>query len=176
MVTSKRKKSRKVTKKATKKNVTKKKATKRKPAKKVAKKTTAKKAVKKVAKKRTTKKSPKKALKTTTRAKPKKRVKPKVTTNTKPRHRVYNLTKVVPEGHFFVLCNGQPVKHVAELASVLDQIEDHVFHHHVTPDKNDFHNWIKDIFEDLELARKISGVSDKKRMQLVIYRHLAGHD
>jgi len=92
------------------------------------------------------------------------------------RMRVYNLTRDIPEHQFFVLANGQPVKNVAELAAILDQLEDHVFGHHVTPDKNDFHNWVKDVFEDVELARKISGISDKKHMQLVIYRHMAGHD
>jgi hypothetical protein len=92
------------------------------------------------------------------------------------RVRVYNLTRDIPHEKYFVLANGKPVKNVAELASILDQIEDHVFHHHVTTDRNDFHNWVRDVFEDVELARKISGVQDKKHLQLVIYRHMAGHD
>lgn len=92
------------------------------------------------------------------------------------RSRVVNLTRDVPEHQYFVLANGQPVKHVGELAAILDQLEDHVFNHHVTPDRNDFHNWIKDVFEDVELARKVTGVGDKKRLQLVIYKHMAGHD
>lgn len=92
------------------------------------------------------------------------------------RVRVYNLTRDIPQEKYFILANGQPVKNVAELASILDQLEDHVFHHHVTSDRNDFHNWIKDVFEDLELARKVTGIGDKKHMQLVIYRHIAGHE
>ncbi len=92
------------------------------------------------------------------------------------RVRIYNLTRDIPEGQYFVLANGQPVKNVAELASILDQLEDHVFHHHVTADRNDFHNWIRDVFEDVELARKVLGTGDKKHLQLVIYRHMAGHD
>ena len=39
----------------------------------------------------------------------------------------------------------------------------------------DFYNWIKDVFRDVELAKKIAGVGDKKHLQLVIYRHMAGH-
>jgi hypothetical protein len=65
---------------------------------------------------------------------------------------------------------------VAELAAILDQLEDHIFNHHVNPNKNDFHNWVKDVFEDIELARKIAGINDKKHLQLVIYRHMAGHE
>jgi hypothetical protein len=92
------------------------------------------------------------------------------------RMRVYNLTREIPQEKYFVLANGKPVKNVAELAAILDQLEDHVFHHHVTPDRNDFHNWIKDVFEDVELAKKVVGSKDKKHLQLVIYRHIAGHD
>jgi hypothetical protein len=125
-------------------------------------------------KKATVKKAPvKKAPKT---AAPK--ALPKVTAAqpVSARMRAYNLTRDIPEEKYFILANGQRVKNVAELAAILDQLEDHVFSHHVTPDRNDFHNWIKDVFEDIELARKVAGVSDKKHMQLVIYRHIAGHD
>jgi hypothetical protein len=107
----------------------------------------------------------------------KKAILPKVASQpVSARMRAYNLTRDIPEENYFILANGQRVRNVAELAAILDQLEDHVFNHHVTPDKNDFHNWISDVFEDVELARKVSGVKDKKHMQLVIYRHIAGHD
>jgi hypothetical protein len=92
------------------------------------------------------------------------------------RMRVYNLTRDIPSDKYFVLANGKPVKNVAELAAILDVLEDHVFNHHVSSERNDFHNWIKDVFEDVELARKVVGVNNKKHLQLVIYRHIAGHD
>ena len=92
------------------------------------------------------------------------------------RARVANLTRDIPDHQYFVLANGAPVKHVGELAAILDQLEDHVFNHHVSPERNDFHNWIKDVFQDVELARKVVGVDDKKRLQLVIYKHMAGHE
>jgi hypothetical protein len=90
--------------------------------------------------------------------------------------RAYNLTREIPGDKYFVLANGQPVRNVAELAAILDQLEDHIFHHHVTADRNDFHNWIRDVFEDVELAGKVAGVNDKRHLQLVIYRHIAGHE
>ncbi len=122
-----------------------------------------KKVVKPKAVKRTAKKSvPKRNVKTT---------QPVVS-----RVRVYNLTRDIPTEKHFILANGQPIKNVAELAAILDQLEDHVFNHHVNADRNDFHNWVKDVFEDVELARKISGINDKKHLQLVIYRHMAGHE
>jgi hypothetical protein len=115
-----------------------------------------------------------KKVKTVSKAAPKKAVaKSQPVTS---RTRVYNLTRDIPAEKYFILANGEPVKNVAELASILDQLEDHVFSHHVGADRNDFHNWIKDVFEDVELARKITGIDNKKHLQLVIYRHMAGHD
>ncbi|MBU1198627.1 MAG: hypothetical protein KKF46_08065 [Nanoarchaeota archaeon] len=83
-----------------------------------------------------------------------------------------DICKDAPEMNYFVLCNGQPVKNVKELADVMDEIEEHVFDHHVTSDKNDFANWIEDIFKDMELAQKLAGAKEKKHMQLVIYKHI----
>jgi len=78
-----------------------------------------------------------------------------------------------PETSYFVLCNGKPVKNIKELADIMEEIEDQVFNHHVTSDKNDFATWVKDIFKDIELAEKLAGVKDKKHMQLVVYKHIA---
>jgi hypothetical protein len=77
-----------------------------------------------------------------------------------------------PQTSFFVLCNGKPVKNIKELADVMEEIEDTIFNYHVTPDKNDFATWIKDVFKDIELAEKLAGVKDKKHMQLVLYKHI----
>ena len=60
-----------------------------------------------------------------------------------------------------------------ELAEVLEDLEDHVFDHHVNPERNDFHNWVKEVFKDVELAKKMLGVGKKKDLQLVIYKHAA---
>lgn len=83
------------------------------------------------------------------------------------------IRKDAPQGNYFILCNGRPVKNVKELADVMEELEDHVFNHHVREDGNDFANWVKDIFKDVELAEKIVGIKDKKHMQLVIYKHIA---
>jgi hypothetical protein len=80
--------------------------------------------------------------------------------------------KDAPETNYFVLCNGKPVKNVKELADLMETIEDQVFSFHVTPEKNDFATWVKDIFNDVELAEKLAGVKDKKNMQLVLYKHI----
>ena len=77
-----------------------------------------------------------------------------------------------PETNCFVLCNGKPVKNIKELADIMEELEDHVFNFHVTPEKNDFATWVKDIFQDVELAQKLAGVKDRKHMQIVLYKHI----
>ncbi|MGV8168576.1 MAG: hypothetical protein ACP5N3_00805 [Candidatus Nanoarchaeia archaeon] len=77
-----------------------------------------------------------------------------------------------PQEHYFILCNGQPVKNVRALADALETLEDDVFNHHVTFDRNDFATWIKDIFKDAELADELAGVKDKGNTRIVLYKHI----
>jgi len=74
---------------------------------------------------------------------------------------------------YFIMCNGKKLKNIKELADVMEEIEDYVFNHHVTEDKNDFSTWIKDVFKEIELAKNIAGIKDKKHVQLVIYKHIS---
>ncbi len=149
------KKATKVAKKAAKTNANK--ATEHKRAKKTAKKVT----------KRVAKKAAKRAVKSSVKpaAKPRASARPKV--------EVYKLAQDVPEDKYFILANGKPIKHVKELAEVLEHLEDHVFNHHVNPEQNDFHLWVREVFEDVQLAKKMLGISDKKKLQLAIYKHVA---
>ena len=73
---------------------------------------------------------------------------------------------------YFILCNGKKLKNIKEMADVMEHLEDYVFDHHVNDKKNDFSVWVKDVFKDVELAKKLSGVKDKKHLQLVVYKHI----
>lgn len=86
---------------------------------------------------------------------------------------IYQLAQPASGERYFILANGQPIRHVAQLAEVLEDLEDHVFDHHVNPDRNDFATWVQDVFEDIELAKKMIGVPNKEKLQLVIYKHVA---
>ena len=77
-----------------------------------------------------------------------------------------------PSHHWFVLCSGKEIKNLREFAHDLGEMEDFVFDHHVSDQRNDFVSWIKDVFDDLELAEKVSQEKDKKRMQLLVYEHI----
>jgi hypothetical protein len=83
------------------------------------------------------------------------------------------IKREAPQENYFILCNGKPIRNIRELADIMDELEDHVFSHHVRPEHNDFAAWVKDVFKDVELAEKLSGANDKKHFQLVLYKHIA---
>ncbi len=85
---------------------------------------------------------------------------------------VYDVQNV-PEHQHFYFVNGVRVKNVKELAEVMDKIEQEVFDYHVTMDKNDFHSWVNGVFQDMELAEKLLGVTSPKHLQFTIYKHVA---
>ena len=83
------------------------------------------------------------------------------------------IRKNAPLAQYFILCNGQRVKNVKELADKMEHLEDDVFDHHANPEKNDFVNWVKDVFKEVELAEKIAEAKNKEHVQLIIYKHIA---
>jgi len=95
----------------------------------------------------------------------------KITTKT-PVNKQTKILQDAPETQYFIFCDGHPIKNVTQLAEKLEQIEDHLFNYHVTEDKNDFVNWIKDIFEEVELAQEIAGLKNKDHVRLAIYKHI----
>lgn len=78
----------------------------------------------------------------------------------------------IPEDKFFILINGDKIKHYVELADKLEHLEQHVIHHHITPYRHDFANWIKDVFDEEELAKKISKINEPEKIRLLIYKHI----
>jgi hypothetical protein len=78
----------------------------------------------------------------------------------------------LPPEQYFILADGRALRNVKELAEILEQLEDHVFHHHVNEIKNDFATWVKDVFKDIELAEQLAAARDKRHAQLVIYKHI----
>lgn len=113
--------------------------------------------------KKTTKKAaPKKAAKKTAKKATKK-------TTTKKKSK---LLDDAPETQYFLFCDGHPVKNVTQLAEKLEHIKEEVFNHHVTENRNDFVNWVKEVFEDVELAEEIAGLNHKDHIRLAIYKHI----
>jgi hypothetical protein len=78
----------------------------------------------------------------------------------------------IPPEKYFVLRSGVTIKDIAELALALDSIADSDFSFHVNDSKNDFANWIGDVFGNKELADSIRPVKDKKESQILLLKHL----
>ena len=55
----------------------------------------------------------------------------------------------------FYLCSGAIIKNLDELLTAFKTMNDHVYRFHANNEKNDFSSWVKDVFEDEELASNI---------------------
>lgn len=77
-----------------------------------------------------------------------------------------------PAEHYFVLVDGRTLKDVKELADVLEDMHENTWGHHVNNERNDFANWVNDIFKEEELARQIRESQGKHHLQIVLYRHI----
>jgi len=58
--------------------------------------------------------------------------------------------------HYFYLNNGKKLKNIAELMESLKDMDQDLFSFHVNEQHNDFASWIRDVFGEKELARRIS--------------------
>ncbi|MEM4259763.1 MAG: hypothetical protein QXG00_00845 [Candidatus Woesearchaeota archaeon] len=65
-----------------------------------------------------------------------------------------------PEKYFY-LCNGDVLRSIEELYDYVSIMPDFVFYHHVSKERNDFYNWIKDVFQDIGLANQIKEIINK---------------
>jgi hypothetical protein len=77
-----------------------------------------------------------------------------------------------PEECCFVLSDGQKLKSLFDLARSLDKMTDDMFNFHVNETKNDFSNWINDVFEMPDLAKEISGFDNRVGAELAVLKKL----
>jgi len=81
--------------------------------------------------------------------------------------------KVKPELCFF-LVDGSTIASIKELIDALEKMNDDVFYYHVTNDRHDFSNWVRDVFQDNELAEKLVKARSRFECEAVILKHLLG--
>ena len=77
-----------------------------------------------------------------------------------------------PVERHFIVADGRKLKNILDLADALETMSSEVFKHHANDAKNDFSNWVKDVFEDHSLADDISRAKDKLQAQVVVLRRL----
>jgi hypothetical protein len=86
----------------------------------------------------------------------------------KPLLKQLNFYEEAPVGKYFRSEDGVIAKNVYELLNLLKVMDEKVFKNHITERNNDFYLWIRDIIKNKELATKISKVTSKKEMVLII--------
>jgi hypothetical protein len=76
-----------------------------------------------------------------------------------------------PQEKVFYLADGRKLKSLVELTEALENMTEDVFRHHVNEAKNDFSNWINDVFKDKELAQDMKDVRDKADAEIRLLKH-----
>jgi hypothetical protein len=74
----------------------------------------------------------------------------------------------VPERYAFFLKDGKKLLNIEELAKALRKMEHDVFYHHVNDERHDFHNWVRDVVLDLELAEKLLNARNPEDAKKII--------
>lgn len=77
-----------------------------------------------------------------------------------------------PEEYHFVLADGRKLKDMLELVESFETMTEDVYRHHASEMKNDFSSWVRDIFDEHELADEIAKINNKVDTQMAIMRHL----
>lgn len=124
-------------------------------------------------KKSTTKKSSKKTKKKSSKKDTKKAAKAAAKAMEDIIARARDHFKQAPEEHHFHLRSGSRLKDLRELAEALEEMEEHVFRHHVTDDRHDFANWVQDVLDEHALAEQLRDTRKHPEAHgHVIYRHI----
>ena len=77
-----------------------------------------------------------------------------------------------PQEQHFIVADGRRLKNIIELADALETMTEEIFAHHVNQTRNDFSNWIRDVFYDHSLADDISGAKNRMETQIAVLRRL----
>jgi len=84
-----------------------------------------------------------------------------------------NLFYKVEREKCFFLHGGKEIYNVAELLDEALTMGDDTFNHHVTHDKNDFANWIRDVYMNNTLAKKVTKAGTRAKMVIVLEEALS---
>lgn len=79
-----------------------------------------------------------------------------------------------PSDKAFWSCGGVIFRNVYELVEGIRAMNDCKFRYHVNDDnhKDDFAKWLRDVFDDEDLALRLQGVRDKERYADIIQQRI----
>ena len=73
------------------------------------------------------------------------------------------LADTKPE-NYFITKDGQKLRNLSHLHKALLAMSDDVFSHHVNRQKNDFYNWVRDVYKDAALSNAILNCRTKQEL------------
>nr|MCK4929839.1 hypothetical protein [Nanoarchaeota archaeon] len=78
----------------------------------------------------------------------------------------------IPSDKYFKVVDGTVIRHLAELPDALRNMNPETFASHVNNERNDFYDWVKDVFNHSTLARKIRNVKRKETMAKKVFSEI----
>ncbi|MBW2977179.1 hypothetical protein KY347_07090 [Candidatus Woesearchaeota archaeon] len=85
---------------------------------------------------------------------------------------VKKLLSTTPEQHSFFVADGTKISSLTQLLDALEAMHEDTYRFHANENRNDFSNWVKDIFEDEQLAESLKTAGTKTEAQLLIAKRL----
>jgi hypothetical protein len=84
------------------------------------------------------------------------------------------LNDSVGDQFYFHLSNGAVLKSARELLDSLEGMDDGTFRHHVNQERNDFSNWINDVYGSRSLAEQVRGCTTKDSVAACLRKAIQG--
>ena len=78
----------------------------------------------------------------------------------------------VKSEHVFVLSNGKNLQNLKELYKELRKMDKKTFTYHVNEEKNDFYNWVRDIYKDKKLSDDLLECTTREAMMFCLKENL----
>ena len=75
---------------------------------------------------------------------------------------------MIPEEKWFYFSHGGKASSIEELEKALKTMGEAEFRHHVNHDRNDFANWIENVFEERKLARSMREVAERDGLLIIL--------
>ena len=73
---------------------------------------------------------------------------------------------------YFKTIDGSDIKNLFELANDLERMSDDTYYFHVNGQRNDFSNWIRDIFNEHKLADDISKTGNRLEAEICLLKFI----
>ena len=79
------------------------------------------------------------------------------------------------DGECFWSRDGQILSNLSDLSFAIGSMDDEVFLHHVTQEKNDFADWVEHVLQDQECAQALRTAQKKTQAKKIVELHLRNY-